>query len=110
MMTFLNFQITPSEIESFIESIEGVEIVCVVGIADEKVGNLPAAVVVRKTDSNCLKEHDILSQVAEHFPYFKHLYGGVYFIDEMPTSVYGKISRQIVRDFATSRYQERQRS
>lgn len=109
-ITILRFQITPSEIESFIESIEGVEIVCVVGIADEKVSNLPAAVVVRKKDATSLKDHEIQSRVAEHFPFYKQLYGGVYFIDEMPMSVNGKISRRIVREFATNKYQERQRS
>lgn len=83
---------------------------CVVGIIDEKVSNLPAAVVVRKPGSDTLKGHEIQSRVAEHFPFYKHLYGGVYFIDEIPTCVNGKISRQIVRDFATSKYQERHKN
>ncbi|KAG5680307.1 hypothetical protein PVAND_009822 [Polypedilum vanderplanki] len=101
--------ITPSEIESVIESIEGVSSVSVVGIPDQKVINLPAAVIVKKQGHESLAEHDILSVVAEKLPHTKQLYGGVYFIseEEMPIGPKARILRQSVRDIAIAKYRNR---
>ncbi|KAL7018233.1 hypothetical protein ACKWTF_010682 [Chironomus riparius] len=99
--------ITPSEIENIIEAIEGVESVCVIGIRDSKVTNLTAAVVVKKANFEGLNEHDILSTVAERLPHTKHLYGGVYFVDEMPIGINGRILRTIVQEIATDKYRHR---
>lgn len=100
-------KITPSEIENIIEAIDGVESVSVIGIPDSKVINLTAAIVVKKTSFEGLNEHDILSTVAEKLPYTKHLYGGVYFIDEMPIGINGRILRSTVQEIAIDKYRHR---
>lgn len=79
----------------------------IVGIPDPKVTNLTAAVVVKKANFEGLNEHDILSTVAEKLPYPKHLYGGVYFIDEMPIEINGRILRSTVQEIAIEKYRQR---
>lgn len=81
--------------------------VTVVGIPDEKVTNLPAALIVRMPGHEKLNEHDITSVVAEKLPFSKQLYGGVYFADEMPMNPNGKILRRIVREIAIERHRIR---
>ncbi|CRK97983.1 CLUMA_CG011355, isoform A [Clunio marinus] len=103
---FKDHLITPSEIENIIESIEGVELVSVVGIPDSKATNLPAALIQKRPGFDSLTEHDITSAVAEKLPYPKHLYGGVYF-GEIPTSLNGKILRRKVRETLILKHQER---
>lgn len=93
-----------------IESIEGVEIVSVVGIPDPKVSNLAAAIIVKRQGYENLAEHDISEILAEKLPPAKQLYGGIYFIEEMPISVNGKILKRIVREIAITRYKNRTNS
>jgi hypothetical protein len=71
------------------------------------VTNLPAAVVVKRQGHETLAEHDILSVVAEKLPHTKQLYGGVYFINEMPIGPKERILRQSVRDIAVTKYRNR---
>lgn len=93
-----------------IESIKGVELVAVVGIPDSKAENLTAAVIVKRPGCDNLTEHEIASTVAEKLQFYKHLYGGVYFVDQIPRNLDGKISRQGVRELAIAmrknRYKE----
>lgn len=100
-------QITPAEIENVVESIEGVELVSVVGIPDPKATNLPAAVVLKRPGFENLSEHDVAAVVAEKLPFFKHLYGGVYFVNAMPVNPNGKILRRTVREIAIKKHTER---
>lgn len=103
-------QITPSEIENIIESIDGVELVSVVGIPDPKATNLPAALIVKRPGSDSLTEHDITSKIGEKLPFYKQLYGGVYFVDEMPTNADGKILRRVIREIAITKHKDRYKS
>lgn len=92
------------------ESVQGVELVSVVGIPDSKATNLPAAVIVKRSGFGSLTEHDITSAVAEKLPHYKQLFGGVYFIDEMPMSPFGKILRRTLREFAINKHKDRYKS
>jgi 4-coumarate--CoA ligase len=69
--------------------------------------NLPSAVIVRKNGFEDLTEHEIQSKVAEKFPFYKHLYGGVYFVNDIPTTPNGKVLRRIVREIAMTKFHER---
>lgn len=69
--------------------------------------NLPAAAVQRRPGFGNLSEHDVVSIVAEKLPFFKHLYGGVYFVDEMPMNLNGKILRRAVREIVIKKHMER---
>ncbi len=53
---FLNFNINPSEIESYLIKSPDIEAVCVIGIPDHRVGELPAVAVIRKKDSTITQQ------------------------------------------------------
>jgi acyl-coenzyme A synthetase/AMP-(fatty) acid ligase len=84
-----------------------VETVAIIGIPDAKVKNLTTALIVKRQGYEQLSEHDILSVVAEKLPPTKQLYGGVYFIEEMPISENGKILRREAREIAIVKHRSR---
>lgn len=106
-MKHKGYQVNPSEIENIIESIEGVELVSVVGIPDPIATNLPAAVVVRRPGFEELTEAFIIEYVAEKLPEYKHLHGGVHFVDELPMTASGKIQKRYVKVIALKEYHEK---
>lgn len=66
MIKYLGFQVAPSELESFIQKIEGVNMVCVCGIPDIISGDLAAAVIVKDKNS-LLNEQDVIDEVASEY-------------------------------------------
>jgi len=90
-----------------IQSLEGVEQVSVVGIPNAKATNLPAALIIKKQGFQHLTEHDVLAHVAERMPFYKQLYGGVYFVDEIPTNCNGKVLRRTVKEIALAKFMSR---
>jgi 4-coumarate--CoA ligase len=84
-----------------------VELVSVVGIPDAKATNLPAALILKRPNFDSLTEHEIMSKVGEKLPFYKQLYGGVYFVDEMPMNANGKILRRVIRDIAIAKHKNR---
>lgn len=107
-MKYKGYQINPSEIENIIESIEGVELVSVVGIPDPIVTNLLAAVVVKRPGfEDELTEEFIRDYVAEKLPEYKHLHGGAHFVDELPMTPSGKIQKRFVKVIAIKEYKEK---
>ncbi|CRK97985.1 CLUMA_CG011357, isoform A [Clunio marinus] len=107
IMKYKGYQINPSEIENIIESIEGVEVVSVVGIPDPIAHNLPAAVIVKRPEFEDLTEQFIIDYVAEKLPEYKHLHGGAYFIDEIPMTPTGKILKRFVKVLAIKEHNEK---
>lgn len=107
IMKHKGYQVNPSEIENIIESIEGVELVSVVGIPDPIATNLPAAVVVKRPEFEDLTEQFIIDYVAERLPECKHLHGGVHFVDEIPMTPSGKVQKRYVKVIALKEYHEK---
>ncbi|KAG4074215.1 hypothetical protein HA402_015518 [Bradysia odoriphaga] len=122
------FHIAPIEIESVVLKHPAVHSVCVVGVRDEeKLMDLPAAVIVKK-DGAVLKKEEIytfvagtalhsilfagfaflttLNLVVERTAEYKWLKGGVFFVDALHTTVSGKIMRSKVKEFAKDLYQK----
>lgn len=99
IMKYKGYQVSTSEIEDVIESIEGIEMVCVVGIPDSICTNLPAAVIVKKPEFDDLSEQYIIEYVAEKLPEYNQLHGGVYFVDALPMKS-GKIQKRFVKVIA----------
>lgn len=99
IMKYKGYQVSTSEIEDIIESIEGIEMVCVVGIPDTICTNLPAAVIVKKPQFDDLSEQYIIEYVAEKLPEYNQLHGGVYFVDALPMKS-GKIQKRFVKVIA----------
>lgn len=63
--------------------------------------------IVKRQGFDCLTEHDIMSKIGEKLPFYKQLYGGVYFVNEMPMNSSGKILRRVIREIAIGKYNER---
>lgn len=106
-MKYKGYQINPVEIESVIESIEGVELASVVGIPDSVCTNLPAAVVVKRDGFDDLSEQFIINYVAEKLPEYHQLHGGVYFVDELPMTQNGEIQKRFVKVIAIREYNQK---
>lgn len=107
IMKYKGYQVSTEEIESIIQSIEGVEMVSVVGIPDSICTNLPAAVVVKRPEFDDLTEQFIVDFVAEKLPEYNQLHGGVYFVDELPMTPNGKVQKRFVKVIAIREYRLR---
>ena len=95
---FKAFHINPSDIENIIQCIDGVEYVSVFGIPNTETYNFAAAMIEKKKGFEKLKEEDVVKYVAERMPEHQQLHGGVYFVDKMPMTKNGKISKRDASD------------
>ncbi|KAE9553561.1 hypothetical protein FO519_003254 [Halicephalobus sp. NKZ332] len=91
------YQVAPAEIEDLLLSHPDILDAAVIGILDEKSGEVPKAFVVRK--SNLLTEDQVKEFVASKTAPYKHI-KEVEFINEIPKSAAGKILRRFLRDKA----------
>ena len=107
LLKFQSFQINPSELENIIESMDGIEMVSVIGIPHEISGDLPAAVIVlKKEPSTVVTAQDVMNYVAERVSINKQLHGGVYFVDKLPMTASGKIQKRFVKTMAIQMYEQ----
>nr|XP_019551233.2 4-coumarate--CoA ligase 1-like [Aedes albopictus] len=98
IIKYMNFQISPSDLEEVILKIDGVKQVCVAGIPTaDRSSDLPTAMVVLQLGSQ-LTEKEIVKAVDQQVGDYKRLRGGVYFVDRLPMSPAGKILRRVVRE------------
>lgn len=91
-----DYNVSPRELESILYTHPSVIECCVIGIPDERVLEAPTAFVVRNKSSkqDCsVTEKELVDFVAGQTAYYKHLYGGVTFVDEIPKTVSGKQDR-----------------
>lgn len=100
-------QITPSEIEDVVSEIKGVELVAVVGISNAETYNLTSAVIQKQKGFDHLTEQEIIDHVASKMPEYKHINGGVYFVEAMPRTINGKIIKNDVKEIATKQFAKR---
>eukprot|EP00088_Acartia_fossae_P023689 TRINITY_DN24705_c0_g1_i1.p1 TRINITY_DN24705_c0_g1~~TRINITY_DN24705_c0_g1_i1.p1 ORF type:complete len:606 (-),score=154.85 TRINITY_DN24705_c0_g1_i1:309-2126(-) len=85
-------QVAPSELEDLIRRHPGVMDVAVVGVPDERAGELPRAYVIRKNRN--VSEQSIIDYVAERVSSHKKLGAGVMFVESLPKNQTGKILRR----------------
>jgi len=85
-------QVAPAELENLIRSMDSVSDVAVIGVPDERAGEVPRAFIVRNNDS--LEAAHVQEFVASNLSKHKHLVGGVEFISAIPKSAAGKILRK----------------
>ena len=91
------FQVPPAELEDLLRSHPDILDVGVIGVPDEKSGELPLAFVVKRPESK-LSIDMIHSFVNEHVVAYKRLSGGITFIDAIPKTPSGKILRKNLKD------------
>ncbi|GMS98240.1 hypothetical protein PENTCL1PPCAC_20415, partial [Pristionchus entomophagus] len=96
-----SLQVPPAELEGILLSYSRIRDAAIVGIPDDKRGELVRAYVVRADEK--LSEREVEELISDlNFPdklaEFKHLTGGVVFVDEIPRSNIGKILRRVLRE------------
>lgn len=89
-------QVAPAELEGILREHPDVLEAVVIGIKHPKCGEVPKAFVVRRSDSKTTEE-DIQQFVAKQVIKYKHLTGGVQFVEQIPKTATGKILRREVR-------------
>ncbi|CAG9805901.1 unnamed protein product [Chironomus riparius] len=92
-------EIYPCEIENKIEALTGIARVCVVGLPDPIEIEIPAALIVRETNSNIVES--VIIEVTNDLPSYKQLRGGIFFIDALPLTPSGKVKRKEAKEIAT---------
>lgn len=90
-------QVAPAELEALLLTNPKIADAAVIGIPDLEAGELPKAYVVLKPGiSASVKE--VQKFVADKVSRFKHLRGGVEFVQSIPKSPSGKILRKVLRE------------
>ncbi|XP_053678593.1 uncharacterized protein LOC128728967 [Anopheles nili] len=95
IIKYAGYQISPTELESFVKQMPEVLECCVVGVPANE-NDLPAALVLRSprsAEDPTLAER-IVRFVEQQVSDYKRLRGGVYFVDELPLTPSGKIVRR----------------
>ncbi|XP_042889302.1 4-coumarate--CoA ligase-like 9 [Penaeus japonicus] len=104
-------QVSPTELEDELRGHPSVADVGVVGVADERAGEVPRAYVVRRSTAETgdkvkdKEEEDRLAEALQKFlservaPH-KHLLGGVKFVEELPKNPTGKLLRRTLKEMA----------
>jgi fatty-acyl-CoA synthase len=90
--------IYPREIEEFIYGIPGVEDVQVVGVPDEKYGEVVGAFIIRRSGSD-LKEEDVKDFARSRMARYK-VPKHIFFIERFPQTASGKIQKYRLREMA----------
>ncbi|XP_076112736.1 uncharacterized protein LOC143080652 isoform X1 [Mytilus galloprovincialis] len=104
LIKYKAFQIAPAELEDVLLKHPEVQDAAVIGIPDERSGEVPRAYVVRKP--NCHVEEDQIRRfMKDHVADFKLFRGGIRFTEAIPKTPSGKILRRTLRqDFLKSSY------
>lgn len=91
-------QVAPSELEEIIMGHPGVGDVGVIGVPNERAGEVPMAYIVpRQKDLSADDIHSFLEdRVARH----KKLVGGIRFVQELPKNATGKLMRRQLQKMA----------
>ncbi|KAK4884448.1 hypothetical protein RN001_000719 [Aquatica leii] len=93
LIKYKGFQVSPVEVENLLLKHSGVKDCALVGLPDDRCGELPLAFVVRQATSD-VTEDELIKFVSEKISIQKQLHGGVRFIDKIPKLPNGKILRR----------------
>ncbi|CAN7996992.1 unnamed protein product [Ixodes hexagonus] len=105
MIKCMDNQLAPAELEEILLSHDAVKEVAVVGLPSPKYGEAPAACVVLRDaykEKHEAVEEELKELIAGRTAVYKHLYGGVIFMDFLPKSDSGKILRQELKSKAAA--------
>lgn len=104
------YQVAPADLEGCLFDHPDVADSCVVGIPDDYSGEIPMAFIVLNPDAAKRVQQDnseadrmkasIIQFVADRRVKYKHLAGGIEFIDAIPKNPSGKLLRRVLRDRA----------
>ncbi|KAM7306310.1 4-coumarate--CoA ligase 1-like [Ixodes scapularis] len=86
----MNIQVAPCSIESVLLSHDGIEEAVVIGVPHPRYHEVALAFVVLKKSCSKITEEELQNFVAGQVGTYKHLHGGVKFLDEIPKDANGK--------------------
>ncbi|UFH59084.1 fatty acid--CoA ligase [Sulfurovum mangrovi] len=89
--------IYPREIEEVIDSFEGVSASAVIGIADEKSGEIPVAYIELEEGVESIDEAALKKYLREHLANFK-VPKQIYIIEALPKNATGKVLKRALKD------------
>lgn len=87
----------PREIEEVIDTFEGVGVSAVIGINDEKSGEVPIVYIELEEDRDTLDEAGLKKYMKEHLANYK-VPKQIHVIKELPKNATGKILKRILKD------------
>jgi len=110
IMKVRGFQVAPAELEGHLLDHQYVSDVCVVGVPDEFSGEVPMAFVVQSSKAKAITKtgpqgvlevkKTICKHVSDAKVGYKHLAGGIEFVDIIPKNPSGKLLRRFMREQA----------
>lgn len=92
------FNVYPAEIEQVLARLEGVADVAVIGVPDERLGEVGRAFIVRRPGAE-LDEQNVIDYAREHLANFKAP-RSVTFADSLPRNPGGKVVKHELREWA----------
>ncbi|XP_065196707.1 uncharacterized protein LOC135828193 [Sycon ciliatum] len=90
------YQVAPAELERELLSHPLIDDAAVIGVPDDREGELPRAFIVRRSGTE-VSEKDVMSFMESQVAAYKQLDGGIVFTDVIPKSASGKILRRELR-------------
>ena len=94
------FNCYPAEIESALFGMDGIAAVAVIGVPDERMGEVGMAFVVLE-DGASLDEKAIIAWAREHMANYR-VPRYVHLLDELPMNASGKVTKFVLRELARS--------
>jgi acyl-CoA synthetase (AMP-forming)/AMP-acid ligase II len=92
------FNVYPAEVEQVLARLDGVADAAVIGVPDERLGEVGRAFVVRRPGSQ-LDEQSVIAYTREHLANFKTP-RSVMFVDALPRNPGGKVVKPLLREMA----------
>ncbi|MBS9533147.1 3-((3aS,4S,7aS)-7a-methyl-1,5-dioxo-octahydro-1H-inden-4-yl)propanoate--CoA ligase FadD3 [Mycobacterium sp. M1] len=92
------FNVYPAEIEQVLARLDGVADAAVIGVPDERLGEVGRAFIVRRPGSE-LDEASVIAYTREHLANFKAP-RSVTFVDDLPRNPGGKVVKPQLREWA----------
>jgi acyl-CoA synthetase (AMP-forming)/AMP-acid ligase II len=90
------FNVYPAEVEQALTRLDGVVDVAVIGVTDERLGEVGKAFVVKRPDSG-LDERAVIAYAREHLANFK-VPRSVAFVETLPRNLSGKVVKPQLRE------------
>mmetsp|Transcript_13847 Transcript_13847/g.31343 ORF Transcript_13847/g.31343 Transcript_13847/m.31343 type:complete len:182 (-) Transcript_13847:239-784(-) len=102
------FQVAPAELEALLLGCEAVADAAVIGVPDERAGELPKAYIVRQKGHEALEAAEVKAFIAGKVTAYKEI-AYVEFVEAVPKSAAGKILRKELRQMEEQRRMQRAR-
>ncbi|XP_065192124.1 uncharacterized protein LOC135823207 [Sycon ciliatum] len=90
------YQVAPAELEAELLHHPDIADAAAIGVPHERFGEAPRAFVVRRPGSD-ITEETVAEFISSRLASYKHLVGGVEFMDQLPKSPAGKLLRHVLR-------------